>query len=95
MVDSDGRSREYRAWLRCQKCRACYYGTSEEYFFDDDFIFSLYAAETAGWERSLERALKCPHAQDDECACAAHKTPAEGVGKLLRYTPTFYPKGDS
>lgn len=92
MIDTDGRSRDYRAWLRCGRCRTCYFGRSEEYFFDDDFVFSLYGAEAAGWELSLARALECPRKEDPDCKCAAHTNPPEGMGTLISYTPTYYPK---
>ncbi len=90
MIDSDERSRNYSSWLRCQQCGSCYYGATEEYYFDDDFIFSLYQAENPFWERTLNEALRCPRKDDDDCQCVAHTHPSEKNGKLISYTPTYY-----
>jgi hypothetical protein len=91
MVDTDERSKNFSAWLRCQKCGACYYGATEEYWFDDDFIFSLYEVqEVAGWEKTLADALRCPQKDDPNCQCTAHTHPSERKGKLIRWQPTYY-----
>ena len=93
MVDSGVRNRNYEAWLRCQQCSTPYYGETEEYFFDDDFVFNLYEADAKAWEETLGPAMKCPRPEDDACQCAGHKpTISKGQGKLLVNTPVFYPK---
>jgi hypothetical protein len=90
MVDMDARSKNFLAWQRCQKCGACYYGETEEYWFDDDFIFSLYKAEPANWEKTLADALNCPQKDNPDCQCTAHKHPEERNGKLIHWQPTYY-----
>jgi hypothetical protein len=90
MTDMDERSKTFSAWLRCQNCGACYYGETEEYWFDDDFVFSLYQAEADFWEASVAEALRCPQQNNPECNCTAHRNPAEKRGKLTRLTHTYY-----